>query len=111
MSTPKKIAIIATSHAAMGDSDGKTGVWLEELTTPYYAFADAGLQVDVFSIAGGEIPVDPRSRSEKGEEEESVKRYLDDARAQAAFAGTRPVDSVDVDAYDAVFLPGGHGTM
>lgn len=106
-----KIAIIATSHAAMGDSGEPTGVWLEELTTPYYAFVEAGADVDVFSIEGGEIPVDPRSLKPRGENEDSVERYLGDQAAQAAFAQTRSVTRVKLGDYDAIFLPGGHGTM
>lgn len=106
-----KIAIIATSHALMGGTGEPTGVWLEELTTPYYALIDKGAEVDVYSIAGGKIPVDPRSLKPKGENEESVERYLADPKAQERFASTKPVTDVRTTAYDAVFLPGGHGTM
>lgn len=107
-----KVAIIVTSHTKMGGSDmDPTGVWLEELTTPYYALSDAGLDVDVFTIAGGKVPVDPRSLAGDGDVEVSVKRYRDDTEVQALFADTPSVDDVVVDHYDAVFLPGGHGTM
>ncbi|MEO1252729.1 MAG: type 1 glutamine amidotransferase domain-containing protein [Pseudomonadota bacterium] len=111
METGLKIAIIATSNAVMGGSGEPTGVWMEEITTPYYAFVDRGATVDVFSIAGGEIPVDPRSLKAKGENEDSVERYLDDQRARDAFDETRPVTDVELGRYDAIFLPGGHGTM
>ena len=106
-----KIAIIATSHALMGGTGEPTGVSLEEFTTPYYAFVNEGADVDVFSIAGGKVPIDPRSLKPKGEAEESVERYLSDASAQASLASTEPVTEIDVSDYDAVFLPGGHGTM
>lgn len=106
-----KIAVIATSSATLGERGERTGVWLEELTTPYYAFLDAGRTVDVYSIAGGAIPIDPRSLKPKGENEASVERYLEDAEARAAFAGSTPVTALDLEAYAAVFLPGGHGTM
>src|SRR5205085_8604959 len=37
--------VVGTNH---GDLDGKpTGVFASELTVPYYAFLDAGMQVDV----------------------------------------------------------------
>ncbi len=107
-----KVAIIATSHSSMGtggEADA-TGVWLEELTTPYYAMADAGLEIDVFSIDGGAIPFDPRSTGED-ETAASVVRYREDEDVQAIFADTRNVGAVDADDYDVVFLPGGHGTM
>ena len=111
MAADWKVAIIATSHGIMGDSGEATGVWLEEITTPYYAFVDAGIEVDVFSISGGAIPIDPRSLKPEGENEDSVERYLKDEGAQALFMDTPPVTSVDIVHYDAVFLPGGHGTM
>lgn len=106
-----KIAIVATSHAVMGDGGEPTGVWLEELTTPYYTFRDAGLDVDVYSIAGGAIPIDPRSLKPKGENEASVERYLIDEQAKRAFEATRPVGELQLPSYSTVFLPGGHGTM
>jgi hypothetical protein len=34
---------------------------LEELASPYFVFKDAGFEITVASIKGGEIPVDPAS--------------------------------------------------
>jgi hypothetical protein len=53
--------IVATSHDKLGDEGKKTGVFGSELTAPYYAFLDGGMTVDVASIQGGEIPIDPSS--------------------------------------------------
>lgn len=47
MSNPDRILMIVTSQATMGDDPRPTGVWFEELTTPYYVFADAGADVDI----------------------------------------------------------------
>jgi DNA-binding transcriptional ArsR family regulator len=55
----KKCLIVTTSAAKMGDID--TGVWSEECCGPYYVFKDAGHEVTVCSIAGGDIPVDKGS--------------------------------------------------
>ncbi len=38
-----------------------SGLWLEELAAPYYAFKEAGFKVTIASVAGGEIPVDETS--------------------------------------------------
>lgn len=110
MSTPC-ILIIATSHARMGAKNEPTGAWLEELTTPYYRFVDAGADVIVASIAGGAIPIDPRSTEGDARKEASVRRYLEDADAQALGAHTRTFTGLDANHFDALFLPGGHGTM
>lgn len=106
-----RILIVATSASRMTPGTEPTGVWLEELTTPYYAFRDAGAEVTLASIAGGAIPVDQRSMNAEGENDPSVERYLGDAALKAEVAGTPAVGSIDSAGYDALFLPGGHGTM
>ncbi|MEO0872211.1 MAG: type 1 glutamine amidotransferase domain-containing protein, partial [Pseudomonadota bacterium] len=59
----KRALIITTSHVTLnvpGETGGEpTGVAASEMTQPYYEFLDAGMQVDLASIKGGEIPVDP----------------------------------------------------
>ncbi len=110
MSSPK-ILVILTSSATMGDAAKPTGVWFEELATPYYAFLDAGCAVVLASIAGGPAPADPRSVKPLGENGGSVDRFLTDEAASAAFKATRAIGGIDVSDFDAVFLPGGHGTM
>jgi putative intracellular protease/amidase len=111
MSSALKVLIVFTSHASLGTSEEKTGLWLEEFTTPYYVFADAGAQIDVVSIQGGAAPIDPRSLNAAGEKPASVERYLRDADLRGVMQSTLPVASVAKDRYDIVFLPGGHGTM
>lgn len=111
MSTIAKILIITTSHASLGAGGEPTGLWLEELTTPYYAFIDRGAEVTIASIGGGAVPVDPRSLRPKGENDASVERYLGDAALQAQVQATVRFTPQLAEGYDAVFLPGGHGTM
>ena len=109
MPKPPRILIIATSAATM--DGGSTGLWLEELTTPYYAFRDAGADVTLASIAGGVIPIDPRSVKPAGENDASVERYLADEALKQAVAATVCFETLGTGDFDALFLPGGHGTM
>lgn len=109
MPTPR-LLMIATSTSRM-DNGEPTGVWLEELTTPYYALTDAGIDVTLAAIAGGPIPIDPRSTAPGADNAASVARYRDDVDLQALVAAAPRFDGFDPDAFDAVFLPGGHGTM
>lgn len=111
MSHRPRILIITTSAATMGDSGKPTGLWLEELTTPYYAFQDAGAEVTLASISGGRVPVDPGSVKPEGENDPSVERALKDADFQARIAETPRFDTLDTAGFDAIVLPGGHGTM
>lgn len=105
------VAMIVTSSAKMGDTGEQTGLWFEELSTPYFAFIDEGARVTIASIAGGSAPIDPRSVKPRGENEASVDRFLGDEAASRALNETLPLSAIDVSDYDAVFLPGGHGTM
>ena len=84
---------------------------LEELATPYFTFIDAGASVTLASMKGGPAPIDPRSVKAKGENEASVDRFLDDEAAYRALNDTIPISTIDAKPYDAVFLPGDHGTM
>jgi putative intracellular protease/amidase len=108
---PLRILIVVTSHAALGDTGKPTGVWLEELAVPYMRFVDAQADVTITSIMGGKIPVDPRSTPPTGPEAPVVERFLADPTAVRALAKSTPLEAVDATRFDALFLPGGHGTM
>ena len=106
-----RILMVVTSHATMGDTGKPTGLWLEELAVPYMRFIDAGADVTVTSIHGGKVPVDPRSLPPTGPEAPVVQRFLADPAAGRILTHSLPLESVDATRFDAVFLPGGHGTM
>lgn len=104
------ILFIVTSQALLGTTGEPTGIWLEELTTPYYMFKGAGYDVEIASVQGGEIPVDPRSLTDE-DKPESVVKYEGDETLQQAVKNSAPTNQVDPSKYAAVFFPGGHGTM
>lgn len=106
-----RILMITTSADRMTPTEEPTGLWLEELTTPVYAFRDAGAAVTIASIRGGPVPVDPRSVKEVGSNDVSVERYLKDDAFKAEVTNTPAFTDIDPAGYDALFLPGGHGTM
>lgn len=111
MAEPKSVLIVLTSHADLGETGEKTGFWAEEFAAPYYTLADAGLEVTVASITGGEAPLDPRSLGERGDNPDAVERMLDDEEVQAALKDTASIKDIEAIEYDGVFLAGGHGTM
>jgi len=100
--------IVTTSHAELGDTGRKTGVFSSELTWPYYTFLDAGMQVDVATIAGGAVPFDPVSFL-WCIEAKSDQRSQKDPDFAAKVAHTPRIDEVDVTGYDILFLAGGWG--
>ena len=108
----KRALIITTSHgvlAAPGETEGPaTGVMASEFTHPYYTFLDGGMEVDIASIQGGEIPIDPQTLQFMIRSPED-DRYLNDAIAQAKVKNSIPIADVDIDQYDIVFIAGGWG--
>jgi putative intracellular protease/amidase len=99
--------VIASSHGVL-DIGVATGVFASELTVPYYAFLDAGLSVDVASIRGGIVPVDPLSMKPAIRSADD-DRMLADPRLRGKLMRSPAVADVDFAAYDIVFLAGGWG--
>jgi putative intracellular protease/amidase len=108
----KPILMIVTSHAELGATGKPTGIWAEELTTPYYALLDAGYEVTLASPRGGKPPFAEGSVKEPIDANEgSVKRFLSDPVAATKFNATHETADLKASDFSAVFLPGGHGTM
>jgi len=105
-----KILMVLTSHDELGTTGKKTGFWLEELAAPYYAFLDAGAEITLASPKGGQPPLDPKS-DEPDSQTDETRRFHADSAAQAVLASTIKLDTVDQEAFDAVFYPGGHGPL
>lgn len=105
-----KILMVLTSHDQLGDTGKKTGFWLEEFAAPYYVFHDAGAEITLGSPKGGKPPLDPKS-DEAEAQTPATERFKKDADAQAVLASTHKLADIDVDSFDAVFYPGGHGPL
>ena len=103
MNTRQSILIIVTgvSETTAGEA---TGLWLEEFALPYTEFRRTGFNVSVASINGGKAPVDPRSKPAPEQQEAW-------AEASQALENTIPLAAIDPADFNAVFIPGGHGTM
>lgn len=104
------ILMVLTSHDQLGDTDRKTGFWLEEFAAPYYVFGDAGHEITLASPKGGQPPVDPTSALPQMQTD-ATRRFEADDAAKAALAATVRLSEVDPAQFDAVFYPGGHGPL
>ena len=108
----KRALIIATNHGVLnklGETTGDpTGVMASEFTHPYYGFLEAGMAVDVASIKGGVIPVDPQTLSRMVITPED-ERYLEDPILQSKIKNSIKIDDLDFTQYDAIFISGGWG--
>lgn len=104
----KRALIIATNHGTLGDNGKKTGVYSSEMTVPYYEFQDAAMQVDVASIKGGEIPIEPVSLRWPIITP-SDKRFLSDSKFLDMVKHSLRIADIDFTKYDIIFMAGGWG--
>lgn len=104
----KKALIIATSHDVIDATGKKTGVYGSELTVPYYEFVDAKMEVDLASIDGGKIPVEPFSQKYPLACE-ADRRFLKDTQALDKLRNSSKIDDLDFGEYDIIFISGGWG--
>lgn len=98
----KHVLIVSTSANKL-ENGHDTGLWLEEFAAPYLQFEKQGYKVTVASIEGGDVPIDANSL------EDGLSQ--DVLNTQDLLKNTARLDQVADDTYDAVFLPGGHGTV
>jgi len=101
-------ALVVATNAGQLDVGQPTGVFSSEMTVPYYAFVDAGMEVDVASPAGGEIPVDPQS-IKPVIRTAADDRFLADDDVKAKVRDSLAIGDLDMADYDIVYLAGGWG--
>ncbi|WP_239706393.1 MULTISPECIES: type 1 glutamine amidotransferase domain-containing protein [unclassified Mammaliicoccus] len=98
----KKLLMVVTNTSQF--KDGKpTGLWLEEAAIPYKVFIKNGIEVDIASVSGGSVPIDPNST-----QNDETKEYHD---VLEKLQQTYGIKDIVFENYDGIFLPGGHGTV
>ncbi|MDP4084504.1 MAG: type 1 glutamine amidotransferase domain-containing protein [Bacillota bacterium] len=99
----KHILMVVTTADKMNE-EHKTGIWLSEFGEAYVEFDKLGFDITVASPLGGKSPVDERSlQGDTPQEILDTAKYLEN---------TLKLDEIsDASKFDAIFLPGGHGTM
>ncbi|CDQ21430.1 Putative intracellular protease/amidase [Halobacillus karajensis] len=98
----KKVLMVVTNHEKVTDEQ-PTGIWLSEFGEAYNEFKKYGYDITVASPQGGRAPIDPGSVSE-----DEPQEILD---TKPHLENTTSIAAVKAEDYDAIFLPGGHGTM
>ena len=102
--------IITTSNKKIPGTAKKTGVWLDALAVPYYILKDEGEYITVISPRGGQIPVDPNSQFSIAASESST-RFQQDPQAMYHLTHSLPLNEVNAEDFDLVFVAGGYGSM
>ena len=112
---PKRAAIVISNPAVSTSTGWPVGFWWSELTHPYFAFTEAGWEVDVYSPQGGRCEWDALSDPEdasRWQAEDVISRgYKHDPEFLKLIEDTKPIDDLDVDAYDVLVVAGGQGPM
>ncbi|MGW5519721.1 type 1 glutamine amidotransferase domain-containing protein [Nocardia africana] len=89
-----------------------SGYWAEEVAVPHRIFSEAGWDITIATPGGKAPTLDQLSLGIAGGmpwKRRDVKQYLDSI--DSALAHPVALDTVDPDAFDVVFYPGGHGPM
>jgi putative intracellular protease/amidase len=100
-----KVLFIITSH--------ETGAWLSEITHPYWALAERGIEVDFSSPDGGKVVwtpfSDPYGDGSQEPDDLVSKGFLSDLELVTKLENTMKLADVNLDDYDAVHVAGGQG--
>lgn len=104
------ILFVLTSHDKLGDTGKKTGFWVEEFANPYYTLLDKGAHITIATPKGGAAPIDPSSDAPDAATA-YTERYDNDVEAKKRIANTKVLADMNVNDFDAVFYPGGHGPL
>jgi putative intracellular protease/amidase len=97
----KKILFMVSSANVIGPKKRKTGNLLTEVAHPYEAFKKEGYDIDVYSVKGGEAPID------MVELEDPINQAFLKGDGPGKFKNSTRIEDVSIDGYDAVFVPGG----
>ena len=108
------MVVSAADSLTMKDgSEHPTGYWAEELVVSHQTLTDAGNTVRIATPGGRKPTVDQVSlapESAGGEDRaQGFRDYL--AKIDAELAHPLVLADVDINGYDAVVMPGGHGPM
>ncbi len=111
----KKILLIAANPSVSKTTGWPIGFWWAELTHPYWAFTEAGYDVDIHSPNGGALQADgfsdPEDQSLYSAHDIVSLGFKKSPQHMALIENTKSIDDVDVARYDAVLVTGGQAPM
>lgn len=111
----KRVLLVAANPSTSTVTGWPVGFWWAELTHPYWAFTEAGYEVEIRSVDGGALVADgfsdPEDESGYSAHDILSLGFKKSPAHRALLEDTRSVDDVEPGAYDAVFLAGGQSPM
>ncbi|MDB5219680.1 MAG: thiamine biosynthesis protein ThiJ [Myxococcaceae bacterium] len=112
---PKRILLIAANPSTSPTTGWPIGFWWAELTHPYWAFTEAGYDVEIRSPDGGALKADgysdPEDSSGYSAHDILSLGFKRSPKHVSLLEDTKSIDDVAVDRYDAIFVTGGQSPM
>ena len=112
---PKRVAMVIANPAVSTTTGWPVGFWWSELTHPYYAFHEAGYEVEIFSPSGGRCEADgmsdPRDASGYSASDLISLGFINTPGLMALVERTRAVSEIEVARFDAIVVAGGQAPM
>lgn len=96
---------MVSSAGFIGPQKRRTGNLLPEVAHPYELFKKEGYDIDVYSVKGGDAPID------MVEVEDPINIAFLKGDGLQKMKNSAPIEEASVDQYDAVFVPGGLGPV
>ncbi len=111
----KKVLIVASNPAISEVTGWPIGMWIAELSHPYWEFVEHGYDVTIASPQGGKLELDswsdPHDDSGYSAHDLISAGFLAMPQTKALIDDTPVVYDLNPDDYDVLFLVGGQGPM
>lgn len=111
----KRVLLVAANPSTSKITGWPIGFWWAELTHPYWAFTEAGYEVEIRSPDGGALAADgysdPEDASGYSAHDLVSLGFKKSPRHLALVQDTRSLDDINPAHYDAIFVTGGQSPM
>jgi putative intracellular protease/amidase len=111
----KRVAIVIANPAISISTGWPVGFWWSELSHPYFAFTEAGYEVEVFSPKGGRCEADgmsdPNDPSGYSRADLISQGFIHTPELMALVENTGKAGDIDVAKFDAIVMAGSQSPM
>jgi putative intracellular protease/amidase len=111
----KRVLMVVANPSVSPTTGWPVGFWWAEVTHPYWAFAEAGYEVEIRSPQGGDLQADgysdPEDASGYSAHDILSLGFKKSPGHLALIQNTKGTDGVDPRDYDGVFFAGGQSPM
>ena len=103
---PKKILFIVSNANSIGPNKRRTGIFLPEVAHPYAEFSKVSYQIDFVSLTGETPYLDALDLAHDTDNLDFLT-----GNGWASMQKAKKLSAVDIQDYDAIFIPGGLAPM